>query len=253
MLHSNIHISASIVLFNQDENTLQKTINAILKCNEIERLFLIDNSKINNGLKYQDVDKIEYRFTKANLGFGSAHNLIINEINNTFTHHLVLNPDVVFNPKDILVLVSELENNDEVAMISPKAMYPTGEMQYTCRKNPTFLELIYRRLHINKKFVYFQEYRDKDLTVPFCPAFVHGFFMLFKTEDFVSVNGFDKRYFLYMEDADICRKIYKNNKKVLYFPGVEVIHEHQKGSTKKIRLLFHHFSSAMKYFKKWKN
>lgn len=248
-----IHISAAIVLFNQDQVTLQKTINAVKECDEIKKLYIVDNSRFDNSLNYKGIDKIEYRFNKKNLGFGRAHNLILDEIKNKFTHHLVLNPDVFFNPKDIATLVCELEKKDNVAMISPKAIYPSGKIQYSCRKKPTFRELIFRRLKLNKSYIHQQEYRDFNLTKSFYPDFVHGFFMLFKTQDFIELQGFDERYFLYMEDADICRKIYVNKKKVLYFPEVEVIHEHQKGSAKSFRLLFYHFSSAMKYFKKWKN
>lgn len=253
MLDTNHHTSAAIVLFNQNPITLQKTIKAVQECEEINKLYLIDNSKVDCSSKYKNVNKIDYRFTEKNLGFGRAHNLIIDEIKNKFTHHLILNPDVVFNPRDISVLVCELEKNENVSMISPKANYPSGEIQYTCRKNPSFRELIYRRLKLKKTYLYQQEYRGLDLTKSFHPDFIHGFFMLFKTKDFIDIKGFDERYFLYLEDADICRKIYKNNKKVLYFPEVEVIHEHQRGSSKSIRLLIYHISSAIKYFKKWKN
>jgi len=75
--------------------------------------------------------------------------------------------------------------------------------------------------------------------------------MLFKTVDFKSLGGFDERYFLYMEDADICRKINKTEKKILYFPNVEIMHQHQKGSSKSVKLFIYHLSSAIKYFLKW--
>ena len=75
--------------------------------------------------------------------------------------------------------------------------------------------------------------------------------MLFKTEDFKTLEGFDERYFLYMEDADICRKIDLLGKKKLYYPKVKITHQHQRGSSKNIKLFFHHISSAIKYFLKW--
>ena len=75
--------------------------------------------------------------------------------------------------------------------------------------------------------------------------------MLFKTQGFKDLKGFDERYFLYMEDADLCKKISKNDKKALYYPKVEIIHHHQKGSSKNIKLFFYHVTSAIKYFLKW--
>ena len=65
------------------------------------------------------------------------------------------------------------------------------------------------------------------------------------------LKGFDERFFLYMEDADICRRIYKSGKKILFYPKVEIIHQHQQGSSKNIKLFIIHASSAIKYFLKW--
>jgi GT2 family glycosyltransferase len=75
--------------------------------------------------------------------------------------------------------------------------------------------------------------------------------MLFKTTDLQTLKGFDERFFLYMEDADICRRIYKSGKKILFYPKVEIIHQHQQGSSKSIKLFIIHASSAIKYFLKW--
>jgi GT2 family glycosyltransferase len=85
----------------------------------------------------------------------------------------------------------------------------------------------------------------------FYPDFIHGCFMLFKTQEYIDLKGFDERYFLYMEDADMCKKIDRIGKKKFYFPEVKIIHQHQKGSSKNIKLFFYHLSSAIKYFLKW--
>ena len=75
--------------------------------------------------------------------------------------------------------------------------------------------------------------------------------MLFKTADFIRIGGFDERYFLYMEDADICRTLLKNNRKILFFPQERITHIHRRGSSKSIKLAFFHIISAIKYSLKW--
>ena len=136
-------------------------------------------------------------------------------------------------------------------MIAPKVLNSNGNLQFTCRKHPSIFELIFRRLRIFKSYYQKREYRNFDTTKPFCPEFIHGCFMVFKTKDFKLINGFDPRYFLYMEDADICRKIENINKQKLYFPSEQIIHEHRKASSKSIKLFFYHLNSAFKYFLKW--
>jgi GT2 family glycosyltransferase len=248
-LNENIEISATIVVFKEDLKTLQKTIDCFLKTPLLKKLYLVDNSPTNRLENHFKQPEIEYIFNGENTGFGKAHNSVISKLDSEF--HLILNPDVAFDTQVLPNLIVELKKQKNVSMISPQVEYPNGKLQYTCRKHPTFFELIYRRLKIKKEFTQQQEYRNTDLATSFYPDFIYGCFMLFKTQDFKSINGFDERYFLYMEDADICRKVMMSKKKILYFPSEKIIHVHQKASAKSVKLLNYHIISAIKYIKKW--
>lgn len=250
-MSENIEISATIVVYNEDLETLQKTIDCFLKTPLLKKLYLVDNSptnKLKDNFKHSE---IEYIFNEKNLGFGKAHNLVISKLKSKC--HLILNPDVTFNPQVLPNLINEIKKKEIVSMISPKIIYPNGSIQYYCRKYPSFSELIYRRLGLFKSKTHLSEYRNLDVSKSFYPESMHGCFMLFKTQDFIKIKGFDERYFLYMEDIDICKKIDGINKKKMYYPNVTIEHLHRRGSAQKIKLLFYHLLSARKYFKKWKN
>jgi len=250
-LKENKTITASIVLYNEDSNELSKTIASFLKVPLSKRLFLIDNSSTNKLKgKFNHLD-IEYIHNTKNVGFGAGHNMVLDSIKKTGPYHLVLNPDVIFNPDVIPNLIKILEKEQDLAMISPKIVFPNREHQYSCRRYPTFFELIFRWLGIKNNTVKNGIYKDKDLTKPFYPEFIQGSFMLFKTEDFIDLNGFDERYFLYMEDVDICKKIDSMGKKKMYYPKEQIGHVLKKGSSKNIKLFFIHLSSMLKYFRKW--
>ena len=242
-------ITASVVLFNENLEILKKTVDSFLKTPLEKKLFLIDNSPKNRLEKYFKHPEIEYLFVGKNIGFGKAHNLVIDKLKANF--HLILNPDVTFSSDVILALITELSKSTDVSFITPKVLFPNKENQYVCRKHPTFFNLINRKSKILKNQTIKNEYRNQDLEKSFYPEFIHGCFMLFKTADFKYLGGFDERYFLYMEDADICRRIDKIEKKILFFPNVEITHQLQKGSSKSIKLFIYHFSSAIKYFLKW--
>ena len=216
-----------------------------------KKLFLIDNSKSNELQDlFKDAD-IEYIFNNNNLGFAKGHNLVLEKIVDRSSYHLILNPDVTFDPTVISQLISKLKEDTSVCMIAPKVIFNNGETQFTARKYPSLMELMYRRLGWYKKYTHDKEYRNRNLTKSFYPDFVHGCFMLFRTNIFVEIKGFDSRYFMYMEDADICRKIDQIGKKKMYYPNVQITHVLTKGSSKNIRLFFIHMISAIKYFKKW--
>ena len=74
--------------------------------------------------------------------------------------------------------------------------------------------------------------------------------MLVRTSVLQQTGLFDERYFLYMEDVDLCRRIGEVSKTV-YFPEVTVFHEYQKGSYRNWLLMKYHVESAWKYFSKW--
>jgi hypothetical protein len=74
--------------------------------------------------------------------------------------------------------------------------------------------------------------------------------MMIRTSVLKSVNGFDERFFMYLEDVDLCRRIGKLSR-IVYYPKVAIVHNYEKGSYKNKKLLVYHIKSAMKYFNKW--
>ena len=242
-------ITAAVVLFNENLETLKKTVDSFLKTPLEKKLFLIDNSPKNSLEKYFKHPEIEYIFVGKNTGFGAGHNIILDTINSEF--HLILNPDVVFSSEVIPALIKTLKEESSVSFVTPKVLYPNKEVQKVCRKHPTITGLLNRRLRPSKNGSMSNEYKDQDFERRFYPDFIHGCFMLFKTIDFQNLKGFDARYFLYFEDADICRKIDLIGKNKLYYPEVQITHQYRRGSSKSMKLFFYHLSSALRYFFKW--
>ena len=250
-----LDITASIVLYNENLEELTKTINSFLKISLKKKLYLIDNT---SKKLYQNIfnqKEIEYIAVGKNIGFGLAHNIIIDKINNYSNFHLILNPDVNFEKSVIPNLILELNKDKSLSMIAPKVLFPNGDHQYSCRRYPLLLELTARRFTFLKPLfsstIFKGQYKDKDLTNSFFADYITGCFHLYKTNDFVKLEGFDKRYFLYMEDVDICRKIDASGKRKLYYPKEEIRHVLKQGSSKSIKLFLRHTLSVVKYFSKW--
>lgn len=248
-------LTGTIVLYKENYDELLKTVMSFLDIPLAKKLYLIDNSP-NNFLKDKfNYPEVEYVFIGENVGFGAGHNKVLKRIEKESDFHLILNPDVTFDVDVIPNLITKLEQEEGLALISPKVLYPNGSHQYTCRRYPTFLELMIRIFPLFKsvfpKVMNSGEYRELDLAIPFSPDFLHGCFLLFKTEKFIELNGFDERYFLYMEDVDICRKIDVLKFKKLYYPQEEVKHVLKKKSLKSVKLFFFHTSSVFQYFIKW--
>ncbi|MGB4268678.1 MAG: glycosyltransferase family 2 protein [Spirochaetota bacterium] len=251
-----IHINASIVLYNNRKEQLLKAIHSVLNTTLKVRLYLIDNSTNDNLKELEKLDdRIVYIFNNANLGYGKAHNIAIQKsIEDGVPYHLVLNPDVYFEKGVIEELYDFIEKNKDVGSVMPKVLYPDGEIQYLCKLLPTPLDLILRR------FIPFENWKEtrneiyelrftgynKIMNIPY----LSGCFMFLRVDILKKVGLFDERFFMYLEDTDLSRRIYRVAKNIFY-PYVHIYHEYGKGSYKNKKLLMYHIQYAIKYFNKW--
>ena len=64
------------------------------------------------------------------------------------------------------------------------------------------------------------------------------------------LKGFDEKFFLYVEDMDICYRCWKKNKKVVYFPLSKMTHVHQRSSQRLNKKTLIHLKSFFYFFRK---
>jgi len=254
-----INLTASIVLFNNEKEQLTKTINSFLNANLNVKLYLIDNSTLDDLKIFSNIDnRITYIFNNANLGYGKAHNIALSKsIEENIPYHLVLNPDVYFEKGVLEELYKFMENNKDVGLVMPKVLYPNANIQYLCKLLPAPLDLFGRRFLNFGPFKKFLEKRNKIYELEFSNydkimevPYLSGCFMFIRTEFLKKVGLFDERFFMYLEDTDLSRRIHMVAK-TIYYPYVHIYHEYAKGSYKNLKLLSYHISSTIKYCYKY--
>jgi len=250
-------ITGTIVLYKNSTDVLLNTISSFLDTELSVKLYLIDNSPTNELKDVAVEPRLEYIHNPSNPGFGAAHNLAIKKVLDSSNYHLILNPDIYFESGTLELLYSYMEKNPEVAHVMPKVLYPDGSIQYLCKTNPTPFDLFTRRFlpgilkKLFKKRLDKYEYRDKDYNkemqnVPY----LSGCFMLIRTQIFKRIGYFDERIFMYIEDADLTRRILQVAK-TAYYPDATVYHHFEKGSHKSWRLMCYSIHGAFIYFNKW--
>jgi GT2 family glycosyltransferase len=250
------HIASSIVLYKNNADVLSSTIKSFLNTNLNVKLYLIDNSPSDILRNLVLDDRITYIFNGENLGFGKAHNRAIGESIPLSKYHLVLNPDVYFAAGTLEKLYSFMEQNPEVGLVLPRVLSFENELQYVCKRLPRPSDLIVRRFGSGflKRFfktrILLYEMHDKNYHNILEAPSLSGCFMFFRAEALKKIGLFDERFFMYMEDVDISRRMYTAFKNA-YYPDAVIHHGHAKESYKTIRLLKIHAISAIRYFNKW--
>lgn len=157
-----------------------------------------------------------------------------------------LNPDIQFQGNPFPYLLAAMVQSG-AALAAPLIKNPSGEIEDSMRPFPTVRSLLSKVLGFSDG-----RYKVRDNQAVFYPEWVAGMFMLFRSEDFKQLGGFDTQFFLYYEDVDICARAWKAGMKVLAFPAVSVIHDAQRESHINVRYMCWHLASITRYFfKHW--
>ena len=251
---ANDMISASLVLYNNNPKIFEPAITSFLKGCENGIIWISDNSPKQLENPIFSCDRVRYFKNEENLGFGAGHNQALKRIRLDSDLHLILNPDVEFSTDVLPELIRLMDADDRIGAVMPRIIYPDGSPQHLAKLLPTPLDLFFRRFipfnsiknFINRRY----ELRDLDISQPIEVPAISGCFLLARTSVLQRIGGFDERYFMYMEDFDLVRRIAKSHK-ILFAPQVEVVHHYAQGSYFKKTLLLYHIKSAIKYFNKW--
>lgn len=250
-----ITVSASVVTYNCKEKAV-KTVSSLLKnTNKYPFCLTVYDNASTDGTAQaiKQLDGVNLVETGENLGFGKAHNLAL--YNNLGKYHAVINPDIIIDSDILASLVDVLEQNPDIAMITPKILNSDGTVQNLQKREVKAKYLFLGRF---AKFGgIFKKMRDEYTSfsldsngfaeIEFCT----GCFFVIRSEVFSRLGGFDERFFMYLEDADLSKRV-KEFGKIVYYPAVSVIHLWERESAKKLKYLLIHFMSYFKYLLKWR-
>ena len=253
-----VDISVSIVAYRNFEDikaaveSMEKYTDSALQ----KKIYIIDNSCYGESKEKKEFteflnqwEDVEYIDVNENLGFGKGHNYVLPKLQSRY--HAIVNPDIILIEDSLIKIVSYMDE-ENVGMTVPKLIYENGEMIKAYRREITVWDMFIRFCcpGMFKKRKNYHTMDDQDYTKPFDVPFAQGSFLVAKTPLLKQLNGFDDRFFMYMEDADLCKRVNEVSC-VRYFPYTSVIHKWEKGSHKSSRLLKIHIQSMFSYFKKW--
>jgi GT2 family glycosyltransferase len=248
-------ISCSIVCYHNTPEQVAQVLGSVVATPLEIMIYVIDNSATPALARVAHEFGANYIHLPHNPGFGAGHNVALQEafkVNAEF--HLVLNPDIRFADNVIPAMLTYLQQHSEIGMVMPSVFYPDGKRQHLCKLLPNPIDLMIRRFfptlfRISGRLASYEMHAsgyDKVMDVPA----LSGCFMLMRTSILRKVGCFDERFFMYMEDVDLSRRIGRAAR-TIYFPFTSVIHDYGKGSYKSLKLLYYHARSAIQYFNKW--
>ena len=225
-------VSLDIVIVNWNAGDhLARTIESVAAAEQKEfdlrRVVVVDNASTDDSLRaaFGAGLPIDVISNDDNRGFGPACNQGARAGDSDYL--LFLNPDVQLEPGSLDAAIASLKSDAQCAVVGIRLNYPSGEIQRSCARLPTLSSLLLRSTGLDqigplRRFGY--PMREWDHTDTRIVDHVIGAFYLVRRSAFESVNGFDERFFVYMEDVDLSLRLKSRGHRILFHADASATH-----------------------------
>ena len=223
----------SIVSHNQQRlvQNLLDSMSIYLNAGDHEFVCVITENTLNEVKLDSNSFELNVHVNLRQTGFGSNHNHVFEHYDSHY--FFIINPDIVFKETVNLDDIIEEMENQKIHIASPKILNANGDLEDYKRADLTLKNLIYRKLFGKKE----QDFH-----------WFAGMFLIVNSESFRALNGFDTKFYMYVEDCDLCDRARCSDLNVEDCSGFSVIHNARRASRKNLQHLVWHVESLIKYW-----
>ena len=230
---TSVPVAVVIVSFNTRELTL-RAVDAVLCGTRVpSEIIVVDNASKDgsvSALRERFHDRIAVVAGVENIGFARANNY---GIARTVSPYLwLLNSDTEAGAHTLEAAHDFMASHPNIAAGTPPLIYPDGRPQPCGGFFPSFSNIFFRFVPIHRALPVFLRSRLRLMAV--VPRIVSpmganidyaaGASLFLRRDAFLSVNGFDERYFMYFEETDLCYRLHEAGHRVVAFPADPVMH-----------------------------
>ena len=238
---------------------LDESVERVLKDPLVDEFVVVDNGS--SGADAAGLRALAERDPRVvlvsghgNIGFARGANLGARTARGDLL--VFLNPDAFLQPRCISELVREIENRPVPTIVGGRVLNSDLTEQRGARRGDiTLMAAILSLSRLAEKVPAWRRHEvhwetepvpDQATAVPT----ISGACFCLRREDFDCLQGFDEKYFLHVEDVDLCWRVRQMGGRVLFHPKAEVIHLGHTSLTSPLRVEFHKGVGLARYFRK---
>ena len=248
-----------IILTYRSAGTIGECLASVRRaCKKIpHEVIVVDNASSDDTVLWlQKKEKgVKLIRNKINAGFARGVNIGLKRAKGEYV--LFLNPDVIVGERSIKTMIDDLDKHEGIGVVGPRFIYPDGRLQASFGNMATVgtelmqLFWIYRLLpwgRVVMPNVFSSAQFDSSHDVDW----VSGGCLMMRAELAHKLHGFDERFFMYMEDIDLCARVRDSGYSILYESRSEIKHVHRASFHGRFTLgnLFE-ARSVMYFLNKW--
>ena len=174
------------------------------------------------GLTWPAVRLIE---AGANLGFAAANNVGIRQTRSELV--LLLNPDTSVTAGAIDRLVAALDADADIAVAGPRVVNADGDAELSFGRMMSPLAELRQKVLVagaDRRLPIVAGWVDKATRQRQLVEWVSGVCLLIRRADLEAAGLLDERFFMYIEDVDLCAAVRARGRTVLFEPAAEIAH-----------------------------
>ncbi|PXV63121.1 hypothetical protein CLV62_1153 [Dysgonomonas alginatilytica] len=211
----------SIIIVNY--NTEKFLENCIVSINKYTRdvnyeIIVVDNNSEKGSVSslIEKYPAVRFHFSEENHGFGRANNIGASIAKGEYL--FFLNPDTLLINNAVFLLYEYLKGNPQVGICGGN-MYRGDMTPASSFYDIDFLTYEYKIIFNIKRYPGFNY-----TTGPNEVKVIVGADLFIRKSVFFEFGGFDKDFFMYFEEVELCYRLRKANYKIVSVPAAEIIH-----------------------------
>lgn len=243
-------IDVVVVNWNSGDQVLQ-CVSSVGQAGEgLARIIVVDNGSTDGSEKLLlPLNNVELIHAGRNLGFGKACNL--GAKSGSAEYILFLNPDAAVFPASLQSVLDymALPDNQNVGVCGVQLKDEYGHVSRSCTRFPTVSGFLAHTVGLDHFFPSLGHFmREWDHNGDRSVDHVIGAFYLIRREIFDQLQGFDERFFVYLEDLDLSRRVKAEGWRIEFLSNVQAFHKGGGTSDQiKARRLFYSQRSKIIY------
>lgn len=188
--------------------------------------------------------------TGVNLGYAGGANRGIAATETDVV--AVCNADTRVRPGTARAVLGRLRAEPDLGAVGPAILDPDGTRYPSARQVPSTLtaagHALLGRVWPRNRFTRRYRELDADPRQPRDVDWVSGAAVWLRREALDAVGGWDERYFMYVEDVDLCWRIHQAGWRIAYEPGGTVVHVHGASTDRHpYRMIVAHHRSLLRF------
>ncbi|WP_062995280.1 glycosyltransferase family 2 protein [Nocardia mikamii] len=217
---------------------------------EKPQVILADNGSTDGApeLAAESNEHVTLLRTGGNIGYGGAVNRAVAELDPEIEYVIIANPDVRWGTDSIDQLLAAARRWPRAGALGPLIHEPDGSIYPSARRVPGLLDGAGHAIlgTIWPGNPWSRRYRQENEEIAErTVGWLSGSCLLVRRDAFDSIEGFDSRYFMYMEDVDFGDRMGKAGWHNVFVPTAQVTHAkgHAAGRHPETMLPAHHASA----------